>query len=340
MLPSVAVVILNWNGRKYLEQFLPSVVAASYSNYFVVVADNASSDDSVHYVQQHFPSVRILSNEQNEGFARGYNLSLKQVDADYYVLLNSDVAVSVGWIDPVIQIMEEDTAIAACQPKILSYANPKLFEYAGACGGWIDKFAYPFARGRIFDTCEPDEGQYDTASRIFWASGAAMFVRAKVFHECNGFDEYFFAHQEEIDLCWRMQLAGYKIFVQPLSVVYHVGGGTLAMGSSHKMFLNFRNNLIMMSKNNTLGASLWKVPFRIGLDNIAAIKSLLRGDGGTWLAIIRAHFHYLHWLFFRQSRSVFAKYRSSDLFGVYKGLVIWQYFAKGKKTFNQIMNRG
>ncbi|MEO6357560.1 MAG: glycosyltransferase family 2 protein, partial [Ferruginibacter sp.] len=223
-LPVVAIVILNWNGKRFLEQFLPSVISSSYLNKKVIVADNASTDDSIAFLQQHFPQVEILQNDTNEGFAKGYNTVLQQVTADYYVLLNSDVEVTPGWIEPIIELMESNAAIGACQPKMLTDAARHLFEYAGACGGWLDNFGYPFARGRVFDVVEEDKGQYNDAQPCFWASGAAMFVRADMYHVLGGLDEYFFAHQEEIDFCWRLQLAGYKVYVQPASVVYHVGG--------------------------------------------------------------------------------------------------------------------
>lgn len=226
-LPSVAIVILNWNGKDYLNKFLPFLLASTYSNARVIVADNASTDGSVDFIQQHFPGVEIINHPFNKGFAKGYNKALQKIESDYYVLLNSDVEVTPGWIEPVIALMETDKKIAACQPKVLAYDNRHLFEYAGASGGWIDSLGYPFSRGRVFDELEEDKGQYDDAVPCFWASGAALFVRAEAYHEMGGLDEYFFAHQEEIDFCWRLQLAGYKVFVQPASVVYHIGGGTL-----------------------------------------------------------------------------------------------------------------
>jgi GT2 family glycosyltransferase len=218
--PLVAIVILNYNGRHHLENFLPSVIASTYPNKKVYIADNASTDDSTIWVQQNHPDVEVITLKENYGFARGYNVALKQVEADYYCLLNSDVEVTRGWIEPVIALMQTNKKIAACQPKILSYHNRRMFEYAGACGGWIDSLGYPFSRGRVFDVCEEDKGQYDRTSQIFWASGAALFVKASAFQHMQGFDEYFFAHQEEIDLCWRMQLAGYTVMVCPASVVY------------------------------------------------------------------------------------------------------------------------
>jgi GT2 family glycosyltransferase len=225
--PSVAVVILNWNGRNYLEKFLPSVMSSVYANVEVVIADNASTDDSVSFIRKNYPHLRIIQHTKNEGFAKGYNSALKQIDSKYYVLLNSDVEVTSDWITPVIELMEADEKIAACQPKLLSYHNKAYFEYAGASGGWIDTLGYPFTRGRIFETCEKDNGQYDEAVPCFWATGAALFVKASAYWEAGGLDEYFFAHQEEIDLCWRLKSLGYEVYVQPQSVVYHVGGETL-----------------------------------------------------------------------------------------------------------------
>ncbi len=336
-LPSVAIVILNWNGRKFLEQFLPSVMASVYPNKRVIVADNASTDDSIDFLRASYPMAQIISHGINMGFAKGYNQALQQVQSDYYVLLNSDVEVEPGWIGPVIELMESNHSIAACQPKLLAYTKKDQFEYAGACGGWLDHFGYPFMRGRVFDVCEADSGQYDSVQQCFWSSGAAMFIKATVYHEMGGLDEYFFAHQEEIDLCWRMQLAGYKIFVQPASVVYHVGGGTLPKGNSLKTFLNFRNNLVMLWKNMPLGAALWKIPFRIFLDAVSAWKALLNGEGGYFIAVVKAHLHFLGWLLFKKGRSVFPKKKGGKLCGWYGGSVVWAYFIQKKKTFLEIV---
>ncbi len=335
--PSVAIVILNWNGRDFLEKFLPSVLASTYPNKKIIVADNASTDDSVGFLKEHYPQVSIIQNSTNEGFAKGYNSALKQVTSDYYVLLNSDVEVIPSWIEPLIGLMEEDVTIAACQPKILAYHKKDQFEYAGASGGWLDKFAYPFMRGRIFDDCENDNGQYNDSQPCFWASGAALFVRSSVYHELKGLDEFFFAHQEEIDFCWRAQLAGYKIFVQPASVVYHVGGGTLPKGNSLKTFLNFRNNLIMLAKNLPFGASLWKIPFRILLDALSAWRGLISGDSGYFFAICKAHVHFITWLMFKKGQSVFPVKKTGKLYGCYNGSVVWDYFIRKKKTFSEII---
>ena len=292
--PSVAIVILNWNGRKFLEKFLPSVIASVYEHKKIIIADNASTDDSIQFLRENYPQISIIQNKTNLGFAAGYNAALKQVEADYYVLLNSDVEVTPNWIAPVIDLMESDKMIAACQPKILSYLNKDMFEYAGASGGWLDKFGYPFMRGRVFDDCEKDTGQYDDVQPCFWASGAALFVRSSVYHELGGLDEFFFAHQEEIDFCWRLQLAEYKVYVQPASVVYHVGGGTLPKGSSRKTFLNFRNNLVMLSKNLPITTALWKIPVRLLLDALSAWRGLLSGDRGYFIAICKAHAHFIY----------------------------------------------
>lgn len=335
--PSVAIVILNWNGKNFLAQYLPSVMASLYSNKKIIVADNASTDDSISFLQNNYPQVQIIQNPANEGFAKGYNTALKQVEADYYVLLNSDVEVTSNWIGPVIELMEQDKMTAACQPKILAFDDKTKFEYAGACGGWLDEFGYPFSRGRVFDFCEKDTGQYDTVQQCFWASGAAFFVRSSVYHELKGFDEFFFAHQEEIDLCWRMQLAGYKIFAQPASVVYHVGGGTLQRGNTQKTFLNFRNNLVMLAKNLSFAEALWKIPFRIFLDALAAWRALLGGDGGYFTAILKAHLHFADWLLSKQKHSVFPAKKDGKTEGWHKGSVVWAYFIQKKKTFSEIV---
>ena len=338
MQPLVAIVILNFNGRNYLERFLPSVLASTYAHKKVIVADNASTDDSIHFIKEHFPSVEILLNTQNDGFAGGYNWALKHVEADYYVLLNSDVEVTPNWIEPIIDLMESDAAIAACQPKLLSYHQPQYFEYAGACGGWIDALGYPFSRGRIFDVLEKDEHQYDDIQQIFWATGAAMFIRSEVFHAMHGFDDSFFAHMEEIDLCWRIQLAGYKIYVQPKSQVYHVGAGTLPRGG-RKVFLNFRNNLMMLSRNLPFSEKWWKLPFRYILDGISAWKGLLNGDVAFFKAIVKAHIAVITWWLKGEKQYSANRKPIKKLDGVYSGTIVWQHFIKGKRYFKEIIKK-
>ena len=336
-LPKVAIVILNWNGQNYLAKFLPSVLATAYDNKEIIVADNGSADGSVPFLEKHFPEVKLIRFNENNGFAKGYNKALQNIRADYYALINSDIEVQPGWLTPIINLLEQDKLNAACQPKLLSYTNKKLFEYAGGAGGWLDSFGYPFARGRVFDVCEEDKGQYDTTERIFWATGAAMVIRSSIFHEMKGFDEYFFAHQEEIDLCWRIQLAGYKIYCCPSSAVYHVGGGTLPRGNSLKTFLNFRNNQIMLYKNLPWSQKWWKIPFRIFLDAVSALKGLFIGDGGYFLSIFKAHFSFLKWLLFRRGQSIFPAKKGGGAAGVYKGNIVWEHFAKGKKYFSQLI---
>jgi len=336
-LPSVSVVILNWNGKDFLEKFLPSVMQSDYDNLAVVVADNASTDESVSLLEINFPAVRIIKNKKNEGFAKGYNDALKQVSSDYYILLNSDVEVTKNWILPVISLMESDEKIVACQPKILSYHEKNKFEYAGACGGWIDSYGYPFSRGRVFDFCETDTGQYDNVEEIFWASGAALFIRSAVFHQLGGFDEYFFAHQEEIDLCWRMKRAGYKIFAVPSSVVYHVGGGTLPAGNERKVYLNFRNNLAMLAKNLDVLEKIFKIPARLVLDNFAAMQALMKGEVKTFKAIEKAHIDFIKWNFVSKKKNHLPKRKLTELAGVYNGSIVKKFFIEKKKTFSEIV---
>ena len=340
MNPSVAIVILNWNGKHHLQQFLPFVLTTNYTNCKIIVADNGSTDDSISYLQNNFPQVELIILKENFGFAKGYNEALKKVEADYYVLLNSDVEITAGWLQPMIALLESNPLYAVCQPKILAYKNKKDFEYAGGAGGWLDSFGYPFARGRIFDVCEEDKGQYNQTEKVFWASGAAMVIKSKVFHELQGFDEYFFAHQEEIDLCWRTQLAGYEIFCCPDSIVYHVGGGTLPRGNSKKTFLNFRNNQILLAKN-LHWSEKWKIPYRILLDQVSAFKGLLTGDAGYFVAIFKAHIGFLDWLFFGKKKKTFLKKKKlKQLHGVLHGNIVWKHFVEKKKTFRSIVGHG
>jgi GT2 family glycosyltransferase len=337
MTPTIAIVILNYNGRRYLEQFLPFVTANICPGAEVIIADNGSTDDSLVFLKGKYPGVRVIVLDRNYGFAGGYNMALQQVKSDYYVLLNSDVEVSPGWIEPIIKLMENDPAIGACQPKIRMYAEKESFEYAGAAGGWLDYLGYPFARGRIFDDCEKDNGQYDKTVPVFWASGAALFIRSWLWHELGGLENFFFAHQEEIDLCWRMQLAGYKVYCCPESVVYHVGGGTLPKGNERKVFLNFRNNLIMMAKCLPVEQWIWKIPFRFLLDSISAWKSLLAGEAVYFWAILEAHLAFFKWLVVSRKKSLYPKKKRGKLMGWYTGSVVWQYFVRGKKTFAEIV---
>ncbi len=338
--PTVAIVILNYNGRNYLEKFLPSVIASTYTNKKIIVADNGSTDDSISYLKENFNTVEIILLEKNYGFAGGYNQALKSVDADYYILLNSDVEVTPNWIEDLIILMESNKRIAACQPKILSYVNKNQFEHAGACGGWIDTLGYAFARGRIFDVCEDDNGQYNTNTKIFWATGAALCISAERFHEMNGFEAYLFAHMEEIDLCWRLQRKGYDIYCCPSSVVYHLGGGTLNKANSRKTYLNFRNNLIILLKNFSFSEAIWKVPLRILLDWLFACKSLLEGNLSSFFAVIKAHGSVVKWIFLHEKYQRLPSYKINKLDGVYKSSLIWAYFLKKKRHFSEIIKVG
>jgi len=334
--PRVAVVILNWNGSNFLLKFLPSVLASTYPNLEIVVADNASTDDSVTLLKEKFPKVTLWENKKNEGFAGGYNSALKQVDADVFVLLNSDVEVTPGWIEPIVALLESNPGIAACQPKVLSFHKRDTFEYAGASGGWIDRFGYPFARGRVFDDCETDTGQYNNAAPCFWATGAALFIRSEDFIKSGGFDVAFFAHQEEIDLCWRLHSMGREIYVQPASVVYHVGGGTLASSSPQKTYLNFRNNLFLLYKNLPK-MKLLILPARMLLDLVAMMRMLMKGELKMARAILKAQFSFLGYVILGKVKRGVTETKGKNYDGMYRGLLVWAYFGMKKKRFSEIV---
>ena len=333
----VAIVILNWNGRSMLERFLPSVTACS-GGAEVVVADNGSTDDSVAFLSQRYPQLRLIQLDRNYGFAEGYNRALAEVEADYYVLLNSDVECTPGWIEPVVAMMERESGVAVAQPKLLMYDQKDTFEYAGGAGGFIDKYGYPFCRGRLFSTLEKDRGQYDDECDIFWATGACMFVRASVWHELGGLDGDFFAHMEEIDFCWRTHLAGYRVRYCPQSTVYHVGGGTLPKSSPFKTELNFRNNLSMLYKNLPDGRRGWVLAMRVWLDRVAALKFLLEGHKGEYQAVRKAHRQYRQWK--PALRAKRARNGNHPVSGVYQGLLLLEYYLLGRKTFAALKRIG
>ena len=293
---TTAVVILNWNGKHMLERFLPSVTAHTTGNAEVVIADNGSTDDSLTFLQEHYPTLRVIKMDKNYGFAEGYNRALAQIEADYYVLLNDDVEVTPYWIEPVIAQMQQHPDTAICQPKLLMYDQRDTFEYAGGAGGFIDKYGYPFCRGRLFTTLEQDQGQYNDAREIFWASGAAMFVRADVWKKLGGLDGEFFAHMEEIDFCLRAKNAGYRVEYCPQSVVYHVGGGTLPKSNPRKTYLNFRNNMALLYKNLPQRRLIWVMLCRVVLDYVAAFKFLLEGKPKEFKAVAQAHHAFYRWL--------------------------------------------
>ncbi len=332
---TTAVVILNWNGQKMLERFLPSVTAHTQGDAEVIIADNGSTDDSLPFLQKNYPQLRVIRLDKNYGFAGGYNKALQQVDADYYVLLNDDVEVTPGWIEPVIAQMQQHPDTAICQPKLLMYDQRNTFEYAGGAGGYIDKYGYPFCRGRMFTTLEDDHGQYDTPSQIFWASGAAMFVRADVWRQLGGLDEDFFAHMEEIDFCWRAQNAGYRIEYCPHSVVYHVGGGTLPKSNPRKTYLNFRNNMALLYKNLPTQRLAWVIGSRIVLDYVAAFKFLLERKPKEFSAVVSAHRAFHQWVprLKAKRQSLAQKTRPT---GMYRGLLLIDYYLLGKKKYTDL----
>lgn len=297
----------------------------------IVVADNASTDQSLSILKKQFPTVSIIQLDKNYGFCGGYNRALNQVDADYYVLLNSDVEVTPDWLSALEKVLDGDNSISAVQPKILSYHQKDHFEYAGAGGGFIDSFGYPFCRGRLFNYTEKDEGQYNDSREIFWATGACMMVRSKVYHSLGGLDEDFFAHMEEIDLCWRIQRSGGRIFYEGLSTVYHVGGGTLSKSNPRKTYYNFRNGLVLLYKNLSSLALLVKLPVRIILDYVAAFKFFIGGESKDGLAVFKAHRDFISNLSsIRKKRKELLKYSFSNR-NIYKGLILWSYFIEKKK---------
>ncbi len=327
----IAIVILNWNGRKLLEKFLPFV--AEYSNFpnvNIIVADNNSSDDSVAFISENYPKIKIVQNPKNGGFAKGYNDALKRINADIYALLNSDIEVSENWLTPIIALFQEEANTAIIQPKILDYKNRNLFEYGGAGGGFIDKYGYPYCRGRIFTSLEKDLGQYNDSIEIFWASGACFFIRAEVFHELNGFDEDYFAHQEEIDLCWRAQNSGRTIKYVGTSTVYHIGGATLKNVNPKKTYLNFRNSLFSLVKNLPKSKLPGIIFSRLALDGISGIKFLFELKPRHFWAIIEAHisFYYYFFKMINKRTNVPSKSRYYQIKSI-----VWNYFILKKKKF-------
>lgn len=334
----IAIVILNWNGKKFLKDFLPSVIRHS-ADARIIVADNASSDDSVEFLKATYPQIEIIVNSENGGFAKGYNDALIQVESPFYLLLNSDVEVSENWLDPLFAVMQDET-VAGCQPKVLAYKNKARFEHAGACGGFLDRNYFPFCRGRIFDETEDDTHQYDGEIEVFWTSGACMLIRSELFHKVGGFDEAFFAHMEEIDLCWRIKRLGFTFKVVPVSEVYHVGGGTLNYFSPKKTYLNFRNSLYMIAKNHD-GWLFTKLFYRMSLDGIAATTFLLSGKPRHFKAVFDAHMHFYQnlRLMLRQRyalRKISGKFNDA---GLYRGSILWARYFKQIHRFSKLNMR-
>ena len=343
--PSVAVVILNYNTRSHLETYLPSVLQNS-PGARIVVADNGSPDDSVAFLREKYPQVELLDLQYNYGFAQGYNEALKHVQADIYVILNSDVEVTPGWIEPIVEAMRKNPSIAIAQPKILAWTEKTRFEYAGASGGWIDYLGYPFCRGRIFNHREEDRGQYDTPQECFWASGAAFFIRAELYHTFGGFDGDYFAHNEEIDLCWRVKRAGYSVQCIPQSVVYHLGGGTLQYESPRKVFLNFRNSLYSLLKNEPWVKLCWLFPARFLLDGVAGLRFAAKGQFRAIWSIVQAHFSfYSNFPALLKKRKNVAeliekqRIAPADKAGVYPGSLIVAHYLRRIKEFSDLIGK-
>ena len=331
----ISIVLLNWNGKKLLQKFLPILIKNS-EGIDIYVVDNNSNDDSVRYLQENFNNVKIIQHKQNSGYAKGYNDAVKNIKTKYLVLINSDIETSKNWWQPIIDLMEKEINIAACQPKVLDYNNKNYFEYAGASGGVIDLFGYPFCRGRIFNFLESDKSQYDDDKEVFWATGACLFIKKSSFDEVNGFDEDYFAHQEEIDLCWRLKNKGYKIMICPKSVVYHVGGGTLEKSSSFKTYLNFRNNLLTLYKNLTIIELIWILPVRFILDGVAGISFLIRKNGFSHLiAVIKAHISFYSKLpkYFTKRKKIKQK---ANLTGRLKLIILLKFHLFRIRKFNDL----
>jgi len=331
----VAVVILNFNGRDLLRKFLPSVIQFSPTAK-VFLADNHSTDDSVELVQKEFPSIEIITVPENRGFCGGYNYALQKIDAEYYVLLNSDVEVTPGWIEPMVELFEKDLIIGAAQPKILSYNDKNQFEYAGAGGGFIDALGYPFCRGRIFNILEEDLGQFNDTRPIFWASGACLFIRSSLFHSAGKFDEDFFAHMEEIDLCWRIQQTGIKIYYQGKSKVFHVGGGTLSTSNPRKTYYNFKNGLSLMVKNMPTLELVYKLPVRIILDWVALTKFLFQGAIKESLSVIKAHVNFLAGFRKDLSKRKGRNMNRPQSLPIYPRSIAFDHFVLKKKKFKDL----
>jgi GT2 family glycosyltransferase len=339
-LPAVTLVIVNWNGRRHLERFMPSVVATDYPQLEILVFDNASTDDSCDFLAAHYPQVRVVRHTRNDGFARGNNLALAHVHTPLALLLNSDVEVTPGWLQPLVARLLSQDRIAAVQPKVRALYQPHLLEYAGGAGGWIDTLGFPFCRGRIMDTLEPDEGQYDDARPVFWTTGACMLLRMAAVQDVGYlFDDAYFAHMEEIDFCWRAQCKGWQLWVEPQSVVYHLGGGTLPKQHPRKVYYNVRNSLMTLVKNLPAGAALRTVLLRLPLDGAAAIVELI--TKGNWRfvgAVLRAHFAFYRRLpYCLRQRKGHPHPPLRQLDGVYPGWLVWQVFVRKKQRFRQLV---
>lgn len=337
--PSVGIGILNWNGLKFLKALLPEINQLTYPNYTIYVIDNNSSDASVEFVKECHPNIKVIQLNKNYGFAGGYNRGFAEMKEDYYLMINSDVEVPKSFIEPLVQMMEADKNVAACQPKLLSLLNPKLLEHAGGAGGMIDFLGYPLCRGRLFDLCEMDYGQYDFETEIFWATGACCLIRRELYWKVSGMYEFFFMHSEEIDLCWRLIAQGYKIKFCPDSYIYHLGGGTLAYHTPRKTYLNFRNNIIMCFRNSPWYVNVWLLPTRTILDAAALCRFLIKEDPANCKAVIKAYAHFIKWMATEKNKFPAKKKSLFSIPSVLRTSVAWQYYMNNVKYYSELKRR-
>ncbi len=334
--PLVSVVVLSYNSKDFLKKFLPDLIKHTPSQFEIVVVDNGSIDDTADFLINHFPTIRRIILKNNVGFADGYVRSLIDIDSKYYCLINADIQVREGWIEPMVELLESNSQVGACQPKIKSFNEPDFFEYAGAGGGYMDKFGYLFCRGRIFYTQEKDQGQYDDNTEIFWASGACILFRSDLYHQVGGFDSEFVSHMEEVDLCWRIINLGHQIKYVPKAEVFHVGGSIISYGSPYKLYFNFRNNLVLLTKNLALNELWWKLPLRSCMDGLAFLLHIKRGEFKLAFTIIQANIHfYLRFAYWYKKRKN-SMPNTSNIPTVYQKSIVWRYFVLGKKKFDQL----
>lgn len=334
--PSVAIAILNWNGLAYLEALLPEINRLTYPNYTVYVIDNNSTDKSVEYILECHPNIKVIKLDDNYGFAGGYNRGFAHIEEDYYLMMNSDVEVPKWFLEPMVEMMEEDKTIAICQPKLLALRQPEILEHGGAAGGMIDFLGYPLCRGRLFDQCEKDEGQFDVKTQIFWSSGACSLIRKEAYRKVQGMYEYYFMHSEEIDLCWRLIVQGWKIMYCPHSYIYHLGGGTLSYHTPRKTYLNFRNNIIMCFRNSPWYVNLWLLPLRMILDFCASLMFMVKEDNANLKAVFRAYWHFFLWMAKEKDKFPQQKKSLLSIPFVVKKSVAWEFYINKKRSYSQL----
>ena len=336
-IPSVGIAILNWNGRHFLQTLIPLLQELSYPDYTVYIIDNKSTDDSIEFLKEHFPAVKVISLAGNYGFAKGYNLGLAAIKEDYYLMMNSDVEVGKDLLQPMVDLMESDKQVAICQPKVLSLRNKEYFEHAGAAGGMMDVLGYPLCRGRIFDTVEKDNGQYNDVRQVFWATGTCCLIRKEAYWQIGGMYGYFFMHMEEIDMCWRLNSIGYKVMYCSRAAVFHLGGGSLPYQSATKTYYNFRNNIIMCYRNSPWYINFWLLPLRLLMDATAALQFAIGGNSASTKAVGKAYIHFLQWMFSKEKQIPGVKRSLFTLPGVLHKSIVWQYFVLKRKLYEDII---